>query len=743
MNYLDSLAHFVYPPTQEDESEEKRLNRAILLVMALSTCMGGLVWGSIYVLLGVPTVSIWPYGYVVLSAVNLGFYLNTKNYETLLVGQLGLILLIPTFLQWHIGGFSASGAVMLWAFLSPIVALVVSDRRSNAQWWFIAFVSLVIFSVSIESTAKTWNVGRPAYGVTLFYGLNALAPLITTYYIVYYFIGKGREATAALEEQSTALATANQSLQDLTQNLEKTVQERTEDLQIALNDAEAANRTKSLFLANMSHELRTPLNAIIGYSDMLREDAEDFGYDDFVPDLNKIQSAGNHLLSLINNILDISKIEAGKIDIYLEEFIFDHILTDTITTITPELSKNNNTLSLDITDAPIGLITVDETKMRQILLNLLSNATKFTSDGTITVRAKRLMRHGEEWLEVSVQDDGIGMTPEQMAHIFQEFTQADVSTTRKYGGTGLGLPISRHFANIMGGDIIVHSDVGKGSTFTLSIPTVVSENNPYMTMVSQRETQEFAIGTPNATILVIDDDATVQELLTRQLLRESYNVISAYGGDDGIKAAQDTNPDLILLDIMMPTVDGWAVLSQLKENPDLQHIPVIIHSMVNDKARGFSLGADDYLRKPVDRNVLTTILKRYIDGDHTNFNILILEDDPATQDIFKRTAERQGWQAIVAANGKIGLDAMQRQTPDIILLDIMMPEMDGLEFLATIRANPLWTHIPVIVITAKVLSEDERHQLNNQAQRVIQKSTEQQADLTLQIRDVLRSSIGD
>jgi len=741
MNTLDQLAHFIYPPARDDEGEEKRLNRAILLVMALATCMGGIVWGTVYILLGVPEVSIWPYGYVVLSAINLGFYLNSKNYQTLLYGQLGLIMFIPVFLQWHIGGFSASGAVMLWAFLSPIVALVVAEKRSHARWWFFTFVSLVVISAVIENRALTWNVGMPSYGITMFYAMNALAPLVTTYFIVYYFIGTGREATAALEAQSAELATANNSLQNLTQNLEKTVEERTEDLQFALEAAESANRAKSLFLANMSHELRTPLNAIIGYSDLLKEDAEDSGYDDFVPDLDKIQTAGNHLLALINDILDISKIEAGKIDVEVQELSFDHLMYEVVNTIEPTVRKNNNTLNYLPEKDAIGNVHIDEVKTRQILLNLLSNATKFTKEGEIMLDARRYTESGREWVEIKVQDSGIGMTPVQMEKVFQEFTQADESTTRKYGGTGLGLPISRHFAKLMGGDIIVSSVVGEGSTFTVTIPAIVQKKTQFASDSPRRETQEFMSTAEGTTVLVIDDDKTVQDLITRQLLRENYNVLSSYDGEQGLIAARDNDPDVILLDIMMPEMDGWTVLSHLKADETLKHIPVIVHSMVNEKARGFSLGASDYLSKPVDRNVLLTVLKRYVPQNKEPFHVLILEDDPATQEVFQRTAAKQGWQVRVAENGKIGLELLQQETPDIILLDIMMPEMDGLEFLAELRQNSRWAQVPVIVVTAKELTEDDRDLLNMQAQRIIQKAYHTPSDLAGQIKDLLIAHI--
>lgn len=730
MNYVDNIAHIVYPPAQEDESEELRLNRAILVVMAAATCLGGIVWGTMYVLLGVPIVSIWPYGYVVLSGINLAFYLRSKSYQTLLYGQLGLIMLIPTFLQWHIGGFGASGAVMLWSFLSPIVALVVSEERSHAQRWFLTFMGLVFISGFLESTAQTWDVGMPQFGITFFYVMNTFAPLVTTYFIVYYFIGKGREASNALES-------ANAALQDLTVNLEATVENRTNDLQIALEAAETANRSKSLFLANMSHELRTPLNAIIGYSDILKEDAEDLGYDDFIPDLDKIQGAGNHLLALINDILDISKIEAGKIDLYLESISIDSLLSEVIATVQPTITKNSNSLEFLAYHQTIGMVKVDGTKVRQIVMNLLSNAAKFTQDGKIELNALRYSDNTQEWLEITVKDDGIGMTPDQLERVFQEFTQADASTTRKYGGTGLGLPISRHFAKIMGGDIIVKSVEGEGSIFTVTLPTLVEVKTKYIADEGKHSTQESVIEAEKPTILVIDDDRIVQDLLTRQLVREDYNVVSAYNGSEGLEAAKEYHPDIILLDIMMPEVDGWTVLSQLKAHEALKHIPVVIHSIVNDKAQGFALGASDYLSKPVDRKVLSAILSRYAPANADKFNILILEDDPDTQELFKRTAEKQGWNVDVAENGQIGLLKLEHHIPDVILLDLMMPEMDGLEFLSQVRQNSEWIHIPVIAVTAKTLTTEDREQLDSQAQRVIEKANHTPPDLVSEIQMVL------
>jgi signal transduction histidine kinase/DNA-binding response OmpR family regulator len=739
MNYLDRIAQFVYPPAQENESEELRLNRAILVAMASATSMGGIVWGTVYLLLGVPSVSIYPYGYVVLSFLNLMVYLRSKHYETLLFGQLLLILIVPVLLQWAIGGFALSGAVMLWSLLSPMVALVVSRELKSARIWFFAFLGLVLISGIFESWFRQNGTGLPTYGTNAFFVMNFFAPLITTYFIVFYFMGAGRTAAAALSQQSSQLEKANLMLQRLTGSLEETVRLRTQELSGALEAAEEASKTKSLFLANMSHELRTPLNAILGYSEMLEEEAADSGYEDIAPDLQKIQAAGKHLLNLINDILDISKIEAGKTELFLEEVELSAILDEITGTVKPLVEQNSNTLVIDVDVS--GKIKTDTTKLRQIVLNLMSNAAKFTQDGTVTLKAKRVADDKNEWIEIAVADSGIGMTPEQANRVFDVFTQADSSTTRRYGGTGLGLAISRRFAQIMGGDIALETVQGEGSTFTVRIPAEVvplEEREALPQIEVFTKTQQINFSADAVTVLAIDDDVTVHDLLKRQLVKEGYQVLSARTGDEGIKMAELYKPTIITLDVMMPGKDGWTVLSELKANPETADIPVVMLSIVKDKKLGMSLGASDYLTKPIDRNLLLSVLRRYVPkAPGEDYCILIVEDDPPTQELFQRTAEREGWLTFVAGNGRIGLEKIKEKKPDVILLDLMMPEMDGMTFLSELRANPDWVDIPVIAITAKTLTEADKQQLNAQAERVLLKAEHSPSALVKQIRGIL------
>ena len=354
------------------------------------------------------------------------------------------------------------------------------------------------------------------------------------------------------------------------------------EIQAKSRELEASSQHKSQFLANMSHELRTPMNAIIGVGEMLLEDARDLKREDEVEPLERILRAAQHLLALINDILDLSKIEAGKMEVNIESFDIAPLVEDVAGTIRPMAEKNGNRLVVDCA-AGVGLVLADQTRVRQALLNLASNAAKFTENGTVTIVGARGSRDGRDWISLRVADTGIGMTSDQTTRLFQDFVQADASTTRKYGGTGLGLAISRRFCRMMGGDITLESELGRGSTFTITLPagSAVREREPAAT--------SSLAGTVRGqtAVLVIDDDQTVRELMERYLVREGFAVVTADNGIAGLARARELHPAAITLDVMMPDIDGWTVLAALKGDPTLADIPVVLVTIVDEKQRGY------------------------------------------------------------------------------------------------------------------------------------------------------------
>jgi PAS domain S-box-containing protein len=515
-------------------------------------------------------------------------------------------------------------------------------------------------------------------------------------------------------------------------------------LHAAKDAAESANLAKSQFLANMSHELRTPLNAIIGYSEMLLEEGEELEPADFLPDLQKIHGAGKHLLGLINDILDLSKIEAGKMTVCIEPFIVADLIGEVMSTVEPLVAKNANTLNVHVADAA-GTMHSDLTKVKQSLLNLISNASKFTEQGTITLTITRQTLAGQDWLTFQVCDTGIGMTPEQMGKLFQAFMQADASTTRKYGGTGLGLTITQRFCHMLGGNITVESVSGQGSTFTIHLPAVAGAITPDQAdadlPVAVEAPEPAAPYNSSAVrpILVIDDDPHARELITRSLSKDGLQVITAASGEEGLHLARVTRPAAITLDVLLPGIDGWSVLTALKADPELAGIPVIMLTIIDERKQGLALGAADYLTKPIETAQLTQALQRH--SPLANMALLV-EDDASLRELTRRQLERTGWAVVEATNGREALACLAQRTPTVILLDLMMPEMDGFTFLTELHKCADWRSIPVIVTSAKTLSSADRLRLNGVVAAIMQKGTYTGDMLTEQLHAVVSISAG-
>jgi CheY-like chemotaxis protein len=419
-----------------------------------------------------------------------------------------------------------------------------------------------------------------------------------------------------------------------------------------------------------------------------------------------------------------------------ERFEIGPLLHGVVTTVEPLVAKKQNRLVL-VTAESLGAMEADMTRVRQILLNLLSNAGKFTENGTITLEVRREAEDGAPGADVvtfAVRDTGIGMTPEQLAKLFQAFQQAEASTAAKYGGTGLGLAISRKFAQMMGGDIDVESEAGKGTVFTVRLPAA----SPPAAPPAPEEGSDDAAGAEGdaqadgPTVLVIDDDPGARALMRRILEREHYRVLLAEDGESGLALARAHRPDAIALDVVMPGMDGWAVLSTLKDDPALVEIPVVMTTMLDDEHLGLALGASEYLTKPIDRKRLSAVLERYV--QRAERGVLIVEDDAATRDILRSAVEKEGFDVREAENGRVALDSVAEATPSFILLDLMMPEMDGFAFLEALRARDAWRGIPVVVITAKDLTPDDQHRLNGGVSRIVRKGTSSGNDFLAQVR---------
>lgn len=634
-------------------------------------------------------------------------------------------LWIPQLWLMHVSSDLLIGLSYV-AISSTLVYLIYRARRDMPfSWVFLAF-GLFIVACGATHFMDVWTIWHASYWLSGYLKLLTATVSVATAVVLPFLLPKIFaliEAVKLSGERKAQLETA------------------THELAEARDAALEATRLKSEFLANMSHELRTPLNAIIGYSEMLAEEAEDSGRDADLADLRKIRSAGKHLLALINDVLDLSKIEAGKMEVFLENVEVSPMLQDVVATISPLVEKNGNRLEVRCGE-DLGALRADLTKVRQALFNLLSNACKFTSGGVITLAAARERHDGADWLRFSVHDTGIGISPEQMKKLFQAFSQADASTSKNYGGTGLGLVLSRRFCQMMGGDVTVESALGEGSTFIIRLPVAgvptQTRQAPPTESVSAAN-QAGVKGIP--TVLVIDDDATARELMRRFLDQQGLGMAEAASGEEGLRLAKELRPALIMLDVMMPGMDGWAVLTALKADPELAQIPVIMATFLDEEQMGYALGATDFLTKPINRDYLSQLLKKYRCA-HPPCPVLVVEDHSELRELMRRMLEQEGWTVAEAGNGREALERVAENRPELIVLDLMMPEMDGFSFLEELRRQAAWRSIPIVVVTAMDLTAEDRSRLNGYVQYIVQKGPRAREDLLQELGDRIAACLG-
>ena len=593
---------------------------------------------------------------------------------------------------------------------------------STLEWLLVA----IVLALVLGFIAAAW-ITRPVVELTRAAGRIAQGDFVTPVVV--------RERFAAKEMRELA-HTFNQMARQLSGaylTLEDKVSQRTSELQSANQELARANKLKSEFLANVSHELRTPLSAIIGFSQILLDGIDGPVNEEQLQDITQVNKSGQSLLSLINQILDLSKIEAGKMELSLERVELPMLISAVLDSISPLAQEKG--LRID-TRFPPGLPAVegDAARLKQILINLLSNAVKFTDRGRIEVIAQPSGR----MVRIAVKDTGIGISREAQKLIFDEFVQGDGSSTRRHGGTGLGLSIVRKLVEMHGGAITVISEPGMGSTFTFTVPAWATGQGT-ATPLQPRPLRRPNQGLPGTAILVVDDDPSVRQLISRHLEQEGWKTVQASNATDALQLARESRPMLITLDIMMPDASGWWVLEKLKEDPQTAGIPVLVVTIVEDQRLVFALGASDYLGKPYDRGALIAKIHRLLPRLEGK-RVLVVDDDAEARTMLAKILNEERADVVLATGGDEAMSLIAQAPPDLVLLDLMMPGMSGFEMVARLRAQPAGASIPVMIVSAKELTAEDVLTLNGHVQRFVAKGSIEPEGLTNAVRQLLGQS---
>ncbi|TMC43841.1 MAG: response regulator [Chloroflexi bacterium] len=620
-------------------------------------------------------------------------------------------------------GFATVPVVGWKVWVSQPVAELRSELTplilSTIEWLLVA----IVLALVLGFLAAAW-ITRPVDELTQAATRIAQGDFVTPL--------KVRERFAAKELRALA-RTFNQMALQLSgayQTLEEKVSQRTSELQAANQELARANKLKSEFLANVSHELRTPLSAIIGFSQILLDGIDGPVNEEQQQDISQVNKSGQSLLALINQILDLSKIEAGKMELSLERVDLPALISSVLDSISPLAQAKG--LQIDTRFAPgLPALEADAGRLKQIVINLLSNAVKFTERGHIEILAQPSGR----MVRIAVKDTGIGISAESQKVIFEEFVQGDGSSTRRHGGTGLGLSIVRRLVEMHGGAITVLSEPGLGSTFTFTVPAWAS-GQAALGATQRRPLRRPNQGLPGAAILVVDDDPSVRQLISRHLEQEGWKTVQASNAADALQLAREIRPMLITLDIMMPDASGWWVLEKLKEDPLTAGIPVLVVTIVEDQRLVFALGASDYLGKPYDRGALIAKIHRLLpslDGKR----VLVVDDDPEARTMLAKILTEERAEVIGAAGGDEAMAMIAQSPPDLVLLDLMMPGMSGFEMVARLRAQPAAAGIPVMIVSAKELTAEDVLTLNGHIQRFVAKGSIEPKGLTNAVRQML------